>query len=68
MKPAITAPDRINRIFDEEERRMRESKKRTKVETERPAKRWRTASGAAAGLNKQQLMRQQGWEAKCAEL
>ena len=49
--------------------RMRDSKKRKVVEVEAPpAKRRRTPHGAAAGLNKKQLMYQRQWEAKFAEL
>ena len=67
--PAGTVPDWLNKAFDKEEARMRESKKRKVVEVEAPpAKRRRAAHGAVAGLNKQQVMWQRQWEAKFAEL
>ena len=53
VTPAGTVPDWLNKAFDREEERMRESKKRKVVEVEAPpAKRRRAAHGAAAGLNK----------------
>ena len=63
--PAGTVPVWLNKAFEKEEQRMRESKKRKVVEGEAPpAKRRRTPHGAAAGLNKYD----QKWEAKFAEL
>jgi hypothetical protein len=65
VTPAGTVPDWLNKTFDEEEERMRESKKRKVVDVEAPpAKRRRTPHGAAAGLSKHD----QKWEAKLAEL
>ena len=70
VNPAGTVPDWVKKALDEEKEGMRESKKRKVVEVEEapPAKRRRAAHGAAAGLNKQQLMYQRKWEAKFAEL
>ena len=68
VTPAGTVPDWLNKAFDKEEERMRESKKRKVEEVEAPpAKRRRAAHGAVAGLTKQRAMEQREWEAKCAE-
>lgn len=69
VTPAGAVPDWLNKAFDEEEERMRESKKRKVVEVEAPpAKRRRTPHGAVAGLNKYEVRLQRQWEAKFAEL